>query len=263
LLSLLFVIALEWHWQGRMLAIGMSSLLCSALALVWMWREGYLVRSVARPLLSKALRFGSGVVPHELGSQAIRLLDRLFLAAMVGLASAGQYAVAAQVASVMLILLSAFNRAWTPYLFAQLERKDKAVDRLVVNKSYLVIACFGMVILGFNLVVPTAYEIFIAPNFHRSMEYVPWLTLGYFFAAVYLTYIDYVFYTRKTHVLAAITMFNLTCNVALNYALISRYGSIGAAYAFAVSMFLVMLVAFVLSNRLHPMPWLHWARRPW
>ena len=54
------------------------------------------------------------------GVLAIRLSDRLFLVALVGLGGAGQYAVAAQVSSVCLVLLSAFNRAWTPYLFPRL-----------------------------------------------------------------------------------------------------------------------------------------------
>ena len=199
--------------------------------------------------------------PHDLGNQAIRVADRLFLVAMVGLGGAGQYAVASQVASVMLILLAAFNRAWAPYLFAQLHAEGPGTRRAIVRKSYVVIGCALLFFVGFNCAVPLAYEVFVDVKFHLSMEYVVWLTLGYLFTAVYMTYIDYIFYVKKTHILSVITMFNLACNLGLNYVFIGHFGTIGAAYAFATTMFLVMSLAFALGTRLHPMPWFYWLRR--
>lgn len=259
-LSLLLVIVCGLHWQGRMLALAGTYGVTTAIALVWLLREGYLVRAFSRPDFHDAFKFGAGLVPHDLGNQAIRVADRLFLVAMVGLAGTGQYAVASQIASVMLVVLSAFNRAWAPYLFAQLRAEGTETRKAIVRKSYLVICCALLFFVAFNAAVPLAYRLFVDAKFHPSMSYVLWLTLGYLFMAVYMTYIDYIFYVKKTHVLSVITLFNLACNLGLNYLFIGRFGAIGAAYAFAATMFVVMLLAFFLSNRLHPMPWFYWLR---
>jgi O-antigen/teichoic acid export membrane protein len=58
-----------------------------------------------------------------------------------------------------------------------------------------------------------------------------------------------------------VTAFNMTCNLGLNYVLLQHFGTIGAAMAFAITMFLVMGLAFLICNRLHPMPWLLSIRR--
>jgi len=259
--SLFFVVTLGLHWQGRMYAIAVASGVGTMIAAVWLTREGYFVRAFDRHTLIDAFRFGAGLVPHELGSHAIRVTDRLFLVAMVGLTGAGQYAVASQVAGVMLVLLSAFNRAWAPYLFLQLSVEREETRKAMVRKSYLIVGCALLFFVAFNAAVPLAYSLFVDAKFHSSMDYVFWLTLGYLFMAVYLTYIDYIFYVKRTKVLSLITTFNFLCNLTLNYLLIEFFGTIGAAYAFAVTMFLVMLLAFLLSNHVYPMPWFNWMTR--
>lgn len=259
--SFFLVVTLGIGWEGRVLALAASTLFGSAIAIWWMGRNGYITFEFDVAYLKDAFKFGAGLVPHDLGNQAVRFADRLVLIAMVGLSGAGQYAVAAQVASIMLTVLASFNRAWTPYLFAQLREGRPGAHEAIVKKSYMVIGCAVIFFIAFNAAVPSIYRIFIDEKFSVSMNYVLWLTLGYLFMAVYMTYVDYIFYVKKTRLLSLVTIFNLTCNVALNYLLIDRYGVIGAAYAFAATMFLVMLIAFFLSKRVHPMPWFHWMRK--
>ena len=261
LLSLLFVVGLHWHWQGRMYAYLLTSGLMSLVAAGWLLRHGFLRSGAIRPYVRESLRFGAGLLPHDLGNQAIRLADRLFLVTMVGLAGAGQYAVAAQVTGVVMVAMAAFNRAWAPYLFPRLQDATPETRREIVRMSYLIIAGFAVFFVLFNLAAPHAYRFFIDPKFHPSLAYVGWLTVGYFFSSIYMTYIDYIFYVKKTHVLSVITSLNMAINLSLNYVLIGAFGPIGAAYAFAATMFIVMLLAFFLSNKLFPMPWFYWLRR--
>lgn len=260
LLSLLFVVAMELHWQGRMYAVALSTGLVTAVSVVWLMRNGYFGGEYDASRMRDALRFGAGLIPHDIANQAIRVSDRLFIGGMLGMASVGQYAVANQISSVMLILVAAFNRAWAPYLFSQLSAS--ALDKTkIVRASYLVIGCAIAFFVLFNLALPFVYAVFVDPKFSGSISYVFWLTLGYLFMTIYMTYIDYIFFLKKTHVMSGITLFNLGCNLALNYLLIGQYGTIGSAYAFALTMLIVASLAFVLSNRLYPMPWLFWLNR--
>jgi len=261
LLSFLFVVTLQAHWQGRMWAYIGAFGLASAGALLWLGHRGYLRRPRNDAALREVFRFGLGLLPHDLGNQAIRLADRLFLVALVGLGGAGQYAVAAQVTAVVMVLLSAFNRAWAPYLFPRLRNADPRSQRELVRMSYGVMLGFLAFFIAFDLLVSVAFHWFIDPKFDAALSYVPWLTVGYFFMSVYMTYIDYIFYVKKTYLLSMVTTLNMSLNIALNYVLIRLFGPIGAAYAFAGTMFVVMLVAFRLSNKVHPLPWFYWARR--
>jgi O-antigen/teichoic acid export membrane protein len=261
LFSFLFVVTVQGHWHGRMWAYIAAYGLATVAALLWLAAGGYLHRPRSREALGEVFRFGLGLLPHDLGSQVIRLADRLFLVTLVGLTSAGQYAVAAQVTAVVMVLLSAFNRAWAPYLFPRLRDAGTQTKRELVRISYGVMAGFLGLFVVFNLLVPAAFHFFIDPKFHQAMAYVPWLTVGYFFMSVYMTYIDYIFYAKKTYLLSMVTTLNMTLNVTLNYVFIKLFGALGAAYAFAVTMFVVMLLAFWLSNKVHPMPWFYWAHR--
>lgn len=259
-LSLLFVVVLKWQWEGRMYGHIVTSGLIALVALIWLARQGLLTRAFERKALVDNFKFGLGLLPHDIGNQVIRLSDRLFLVAMVGLSGAGLYAVAAQVSSVALVMLSAFNRAWAPYLFPRLHNPTEETRRAIVRNSYGVMAGFAVFFVLFNLAMPCLYHWFIDPKFHASIEYVRWMSLGYFFTAIYLTYVDFIFYVKKTYLLSVITIINMTLNMALNYLMVRHFGTVGASMAFATTMFVVMCLAFGLSNRVFPMPWFPWMR---
>lgn len=260
-LTLGLVVGLHLGWQGRVLATAFAGSTLTLWAAIWLLRNGFVSRTIDAEAIRETLRFGAGVVPHDLFNQVIRLADRLFIVTLAGQAAAGQYAVATQLTSVLLVLLTAFNRAWVPYLFSQLPSATPEVRVQVVRRSYAVIGAFAVLFLAFNAAVPWVYRLLVAPKFHSSQAYVPWLSLGYFFLAVYLTYVDYIFYEKKTHLLSLITFVNMSINLTLNYVLVPRLGPQGAAMAFALTMAVVMVLAFLVSRRLHPMPWLFWLRR--
>jgi len=257
-LALMFIVQLKMDWLGRVYATALTSLALSAFAAWWLRRHGYLLFRANRERTREAFQFGAGVIAHDIGGQVIRYGDRLLLGALLGLASTGQYAVAASIAGVMLVVVAAFNRAWSPFLFSRLSRGGGADHREIVKMTYLAAGGFLVLFLVFNAATPLLYALFVDEKFNESMAYVRWLTLGYFFAGVYATYVDYIFYMKRTRYLSVTTAVNLMCNLGLNYVLVKAFGTVGAAYAFAATMCLVMCLAFVIVNRLHPMPWLYW-----
>jgi O-antigen/teichoic acid export membrane protein len=260
LLTLLFVVVFGFDWTGRVYATVVCSTVVSIYAFVWLRRQGLLVPVLDKREIEEAFRFGAGVVPHDTCWQVIRLIDRLFLVSLLGLASAGQYAVASSVAGITLVVVGAFGHAWTPYVFSKLHSGGEQAKRSIVRLSYIAILGFLTFFALFNVATPAFYAVFVDDKFDASRQFVVWLTLGYFFWAVSHTYVDYILLMKRTRVLSMVTLFNMLCNLALNYVLIRRFGAIGAAYAFAATMFVAMTLAFIVSNHLYPMPWLFWLR---
>lgn len=253
--TVLLVFWWNMGWQGRLIAMAATSLLLTGVAVIWLRRQGLLVARLALTEVRGALRFGIGGVAHELASQASRLSDRLLIVALIGQAAVGSYAVAVQWSSIMLTVLAAFNRAWTAFLFSSLASNEPGSTNRVVRYSYIVWGAFLLFFIAFNVATPIGYRLMIDPSYHRSIGVVFWLTLGYFFNSVYITFVDYIFYLKKTHILACITVFNLALNVTLSYVLIGHFGAIGAAMAFTLTALIVMVVTAITSHHLYRMPW--------
>lgn len=254
--TIALVLWLGLGWEGRIIAAVVASAALSGVALAWFVRQGFFTRRYLPDELRGALRFGAGGVAHDLANNALRLGDRLLIVTLVGQAAVGTYAVAVQWTTIMLTVLTAFNRAWVPFLFKSLAEDTDAARKRVVRLTYLVwLGLLGFTAL-FMLATPLGYALLVDERYYGSMRAAFWLSLGLFFNGIYLTVVDYLFYLKKTHVLACVTVFNLLLNMGLAYGLIGVYGPTGAALAFAITAFIVMCLTFVISQRLRPMPWL-------
>jgi O-antigen/teichoic acid export membrane protein len=258
--ALFFVVVIRMNWQGRI----WSMLIAGAVASVagFSWLRPYLALGVpAKQDVIEALKFGSGLLPHAIFSQLVRQSDRLFVLHFIGQAATGEFAVGWQVASIMLVLLSTFNQAWTPYLFERLTHADDNEKIRIVKISYVIALGFLGFFVCLNSLTTTLFSVLVSEKFKASMGYVYFITTGYLFNGMYLIVTDYIFYTKKTYILSVLTILNGATNVILNYFLVVRFGAIGVTYAFAISSFMVMVAAWILAYKVYPMPWLFWARK--
>lgn len=255
-LTLWFVLAVGLAWEGRLLGVFGANLTISLGAIVWLWRRRLITGPFKKSLLSGALRYGSGVVPHELANQSMRLADRLIIAVVVGQTSLGAYGVATQIATIMLVMLTALNRAWTPFVFSSLRENTHQARILLVRRTYLVHVGLIMFFVLFNLATPLVYDLLVDVRYQESQSAVFWLSLGYLFNGFYVTVVDRIFYLKKTHLLATITILSATASLTLAYYLAGTIGALGVPIAFAIISGVVAMSVFFLTQRLSPLPWL-------
>ncbi len=255
-LALLFVVALSEGLEGRLWSIFLSSFFVNALAIYILFKQGYLTNGFHKNFIKASVKYGLGIIPHELGSQITRTVDRLFVVNLLGVAAVGTYAVAAQVASIGLVAISVFNLAWQPYVFKCLSKNNTEVKSQLVKLSWVVMVAFCVFFIVLNYCTPFIYQYFIAEAYHSSIAYVQWLLLGFFFLAIYLLFCDYIFYVKKTYLLSLVTSVNVVFTLIFNYIFILQFGAIGATYAFALSSAFACLMVIVISTHVYPMPWL-------
>lgn len=255
-LTLILILAVGIGWQSRILAVLGANIAISVAALAWLGRQGFFAAKVSPALLRPALSFGAGVTLHDLANNTMRLLDRLLVAVILGPVALGQYGVAAQIASVMLFMLGALNKAWTPFVFASLSEDTDTARVELVRRTYQ--AFVGLIIFFcvFNVGVPFLYKWLVDARYQDSSDIVFWLSLGYLFNGFYLTVVDRIFYLKKTHLMAIITVSNALVYAGLSYFLLQALGPIGVAIAFAITSCIVMCATFVFTQWLSPLPWL-------
>jgi O-antigen/teichoic acid export membrane protein len=109
------------------------------------------------------------------------------------------------------------------------------------------------VLYGLGLTI--LFEHVFAANYRAAKEFVLLLTTAYALNAIYRTVAGFIFYSRRTIYIAAVTM---TCGLAsllISWRFVAAYGLIGAAWASVASNCLLMTVTWAVSARIFPMPY--------
>ncbi|MDD3416506.1 MAG: oligosaccharide flippase family protein [Lachnospiraceae bacterium] len=254
-LSIAFVVSLNFGWKGRIYGQTIAVLVFAGFAIITLFKNKWITFSFNKKYILNALNFGVPLIPHALSGSIISMTDRVFITGMVGLAATGVYTVGYQVGSIINILAMSFNNAYIPWLYERLEKNDNTTKIKIVKFTYLyfVLIIFLAIVLG--MIAPYALKIFLGESFNNSSIYVIWIALGYAFNGMYLMVVNYIFYAQKTKYLAMVTFFTAILNIILNYYFIKANGAIGAAQATTIIFLIKFLIVWILSDKVQRMPW--------
>lgn len=255
-LSILFVAAIGLNWPGRVLGIASSFFVFAIIGLLILRKFRYLTRKISRVHLRDALWFGLPLIPHTISGPVVQMLDRPLIANFVDMDWAGLYTVAFQIGVSVNFAAEAFNKAWIPHLFGTLGEITEAKKRKLVKQSYLFMLLFLILPVILYFFTPLIFRIFIDPKFHIAQEFVLPISFGAAFAGMYYIVTNYIFYEKKTHILAIITFASAGLSIGMNLLLIPVFGTVGAAYTYLVTNIAIFIAVWILSNRVYPMPWI-------
>lgn len=253
--TVVLVVPLDLGWHGAAGAMAIASVgasLVVGLPAAWTWIR---TRSRREHALHAA-RYGGSLIPHTLGGLAITSADRFFMRHFAGPADTGLYFAGYQVGYAVALAADALNRAWTPWLYARLEKNDPDADRQIVAFVYLAFLGFALLALLVALSAPIAIDLLLTPELSRSREVVACIAAGFAFNGMYRVVSGFVFFAERTAVLSWITAATAVVNALLNVILIPIHGAIGAAEAQAAAFFSSFVLTFLAGARARKMPWL-------
>ncbi len=258
ILSLVFVVVLTWGWQGRILGVIITSVIFGLLSIFVIYKRKYIKLSFNKRYVKDALFFGIPLIPHALGGWIMTSIDRIFINSMVGVAATGIYTVGYQVGMIIGLLAHSFNLAWSPFLFEKLKENNYSTKVKIVKFTYLYNVCIILAALTLSFIAPYFMNFFVSKNFYSAYKYVFWIALGHAFHGMYLMVVNYIFYVKKTYILAWVTFTSAIINIMLNYFFIKAYGAIGAAQATTITFFVQFIMVWIISARVYKMPWNLW-----
>lgn len=257
-LSLIFVVLLVWGWQGRLLGIIITSIVFGLLSIFIIIKRKYITISFNKKHIKDALLFGVPLIPHALGGWIITGIDRIFINSMVNVAATGLYSVGYQVGSIIGLLAYSFNLAWSPFLYEKLKENNYSTKERIVKFTYLYIVGIIFSALALSFIAPYFLKFFVSKDFYFAYKYVFWIALGHAFQGMYFMVVNYIFYVKKTFILAWVTFFSAGINIVLNYFFIKANGAIGAAQATTITFFVKFVMVWILSSKVYKMPWKIW-----
>jgi O-antigen/teichoic acid export membrane protein len=256
LLTVGLVVLLNLNWEGRILAIFLTYLLFTFIGIYLLIKMKLIVLRIEKRYVQKALQLGTPLILHVVSATLFMMSDRLFISYYLGNEALGIYAVGAQVAMMALIIQQSFNQAWVPYLFKNLKIGSRENKIKIIKISYISMLFFLLLPFIIELINPLFFYFFINEKFIDAMSYVFWIALGYSVLGMYKVVTNYIFYKKRVKLLSMMTFLSLLINLILNYFLIQKYGAIGVAYGTSITVAIFFIIAFILANKVHPMPWL-------
>ena len=254
-LSLILIIGFGLSWRGRLAGLSVAIIGFSLLSLFYIYRMGFLRWSFDKHWFRSALRFGVSLIPHN-GSGWLRTGINIYLiTSMVGLKVSGLYNLGNQFALIVFFIANAFNLAIAPSYYEKLSNFNYKEGIKLMQVTYgfsLFILLFAGVI---SLLTPWLINTFFDDRYTGAIPFIPWLSFSFAFFGMYFTVVNYLFYYKKTVVLALLTFCSGIINSALSYTLIPEYGAIAAAWSSLISFAFMFISVAIYANYVHPMPW--------
>jgi len=258
-LSLILVVVYKMGWVGRVNGMLVASLSFGLLSLILIYKRGYLNIKFDKTLFLGILAFGLPLIPHSLSFWLRSGVDRIFITKYVGESATGLYATGFQFGVLISFLTMAFNNAFVPYMYKLLsEEDDKKLNRNKENLKKMIL--FGIGALGVLCILFTLFSNFIltilfSDKYSEASQFIFWAILSQTFQGMYLFFVNYIFFAKKTKGLAVITFTCASLQVVLSYILITSIGAMGAAYSTAIVSFVNFAIVAWYSNKVYPMGW--------
>jgi len=112
---------------------------------------------------------------------------------------------------------------------------------------FLSLILASIVSLVFYLMFPFFERLLIDEKYHKAIDYLPWIILTQFFMGSQMIFGNFLFYFKKTKIIALLSFSTLVLNVLLTYVLIFKYDEIGAAISSTISATIYFFLTFILS----------------
>ena len=181
------------------------------------------------------------------------LLERLIINNIISLEALGLYAVAAKIATILLLPIGAFQMAFMP-LVMKTFRDDNAIElfnlALIIYSTFLTLFILVMCALSEHLII------FLAGRAYLGGAYIVFpLSLAIYFQAIGTVLGLGNVISNKTYFRLAIHIISQVVACILMVQLSGKLNILGIAIAVAVGKGLVLILDSAVGQRLYPLAW--------
>jgi O-antigen/teichoic acid export membrane protein len=222
-----------------------------ALALGAYRQRANLYPRISRPALRRMLRFSFPLVPASLALFVSSYASRLILQAMASLGEVGVFTWASQLASIPALLLLGFQSSVTPYVMKH--HGDPGCPALLARMLEALVAIELCLCVGLGLIAPTLIAASGYTQFTAAGPLVMILAPAAMMLQLYVFAPGFAI-GERTKLQLGVSLASALVGVAANFLLISRFGTVGAAWAFFLSSATFFGAWLALSQRLYSLP---------
>lgn len=211
-------------------------------------------------IAKSAIRYSLPLIPHSISGYLSVMLDRILLNRMVGMQQVGLYSIANQFGSILNIVTSSINQAFTPWLYEKMEQQyneDNFQSIYKFAEMSNVLCCFIAYLI--TMFSPELIQLMASDSFYSSWQPIIFVSFGYVLNGLYFFFSKSLFLSHTKYVMI-ISISTVALNLLFNLILIPRFSYLGAGLAFALSQFASSVISLVLSIKLMPMLSYYWKK---
>lgn len=250
-LSLIFVVALGYGWEGRISGIIIASCIVMIYGVMYNLKNGdFELAMLLRPVEIKYIaKNGALLLPISLAGVGMAMSDRFLLAPMVSMEELGIYSVALMMCQLLVVLYSAIGMGFAPFFFEKYNGECAATRRKVVHSAYAISLLYLFLAFAFVSISPYIVNLMLNERYHSATGYIVWLAFGYAIMESGSLFHNHIVAEERNKILMWVSLSMLVISLAANYTLIKLNGTIGAAQALLVSSSFFLLINLYFSRR--------------
>jgi len=248
LLTILFVLALHWSWQGRLLSAAAAPLFL-AIVSIWLYRRWRLIeKQIDRKLVKQIFILSLPFIFERLGVFIMNSSGQYFIDNMVadGTAEVGLFSLGNTIAQILFLVVLSMNYAYQPHLFKKLSEGLK--NRLHRTTIWYIMAVAAAAVLLF-IGIPVLFRYFLGAKYAGAENYAYLLCIGCFMWGVYNAFQGYLIYIHKKGLILYLAIFGMLTSLLTNYFFVKKYGTVGAAYSSILTYTLMAVCCYLMVHR--------------
>mgnify|MGYP004525546335 FL=1 len=191
-----------------------------------------------------SLKLSIPLIGYSVATQILNVSDRLMISKMVGNSAVGIYSTLYTVSSLSLMVWTAINSSFEPYLYQNMENKESKINKL----STTMLGLYSLVAVLLVYLAPEIVRILATSEYYNGIYIMPPIAAGVYFIAVSNLYSDILVYLKKTKMIMFSSVVAASINVILNYLMINIYGYMAAAYTTLISYIIMAFLLFIWAN---------------
>ena len=248
-LQALFILRFDWGIKGILLGTLLSTI--GQFIYISLRHPRIYNLNIQWKTLKKSVIYSLPLIPFSFLFAFEKHLDKLIIERYLNLEQVGLYALLMTVVGLSVILLTAMDNAFRPYLFEALKRDDHNT-RNEVHRYFIVYQIVGLLVLG-GILLAGNHLHFITDNqkYQSISQYFP---LAVAVAAPFLMvrFIAMLFlYYQKTGMLAIFTFVKFSIMFILMLLLIPEFGINGALISIGISNIINLILFAHLIGKHH------------
>jgi len=206
--------------------------------------------------LREMLRYSLPMVPAGLFAWVVVAADRSALAHYQSPIEVGLYSIGVSVGAVLSLFTVAFQSAWSAFAFSISAKPEAPSVYAATMELYLLGTC--LIALGLSLFAPEALRILATPPFYAAENVVALIAVGYVMVGLLQITGLGAMLAKNTHPLLHAFALSAIINIVLVFALVPKFGRVGAAVATLTSQAVLPIYLLHRSQRLWRIPYRSW-----
>lgn len=181
-------------------------------------------------------------------------LDNLILRDMIDKAEAGAYAGCYKIATLMILMVTAYRMGVEPFFFKQAQETD-AKKTYANVMLYFVIFC-GLAVVGLMANLDWIKKLLIRDSdYWVALQIVPIVAIANFFFGIYYNLSTWYKVTDRTYVGTVISWIGAGLTIAFNLVFIPVIGFMAAAWATLLAYGTMMIVSYFWGQKYYKIPY--------